>query len=175
MVGNQIDCVEDWLHSGNVTNIKFWSIVRSHQARHEAGAGYTTGLERQLPGLWCAQSMAAIAARRHWRCSLHSRAVDEKVWAAKYPARREVLNHGCGWLIYRLTDKVNREFAATRPNQLWVAGQPVIAHRFSTGCIGTGTVGAAENRGINSSQRSRLPIFALYGTADWGQYWSFCW
>ncbi len=31
----------------------------------------------------------------------------------------------------------------------WPAGQPVIAHRFSTGCIGTSTVDTAENRGIN--------------------------
>ncbi|MBX9895023.1 MAG: IS3 family transposase [Nitrosomonas sp.] len=49
--------------------------------------------------------------------------------------------------LYRATDKVNRQFTTARPNQLWVAGQPVIAHRFSTGCIGTGTVGTAENRG----------------------------
>jgi len=33
----------------------------------------------------------------------------------------------------------------------WLASKPVITHRFSTGCTGTDTVGAAENLGIHSS------------------------
>ena len=83
-------------------------------------------------------------------------------------------------LLDRPTDKVNRQFVAARPNQLWVAditfvatwtgfvyvafitdvfaryivGWRVsrIANGSGTGCIGTGTMGTAGNRRIDSSQ-----------------------
>lgn len=55
-------------------------------------------------------------------------------------------------LLDRPTDKVNRQFVATRPNQLWVAGQPVIAYRSGTRCTGTSIVGKARHQGIDPSQ-----------------------
>ena len=80
--------------------------------------------------------------------------------------------------LYRPTDKVNRQFTAARPNQLWVADitfvatwagfvyvafitdvfaryivgwQVSIAYQSGAQCTGTGTVGSTENRGVNSS------------------------
>ena len=83
-------------------------------------------------------------------------------------------------LLDRPTDKVNRQFVATRPNQLWVAditfvatwtgfvyvafidlsickihrwlaSESFIANGSGIGCIGTGAMGTAGNRRIDSS------------------------
>jgi transposase InsO family protein len=107
-------------------------------------------------------------------------------------------------LLDRSTDKVNRQFVATRPNQLWVADITFVAtwtgfvyvafitDVFARLIVGwrvtrslhtdwvfdalEGIVGAAGNQWVNPSQRSwqSISVDSLYGTFSRSQCKSAC-
>ena len=81
-------------------------------------------MERQFPSLWCSQSMVAVVARRYW------------YWVERLMQKLGIQGVRRGkkcWttisddLLDRPTDKVNRQFVAARPNQLWVADITFVA------------------------------------------------
>ena len=103
-------------------------IARSHPAGHEVGICHTTDMGRQLPGLWCSQSMAAVVAGRHWHCSLCTVARLMKKLGIHGIRRGKKCRTTLGDdLLDRPTDKVNRQFVATRPNPLWGADITFVA------------------------------------------------
>ncbi|MBK7493287.1 MAG: hypothetical protein IPI17_16090 [Nitrosomonas sp.] len=66
-------------------------------------------MERQFPGVWCSQSMAAVVARRYCVASLYDRTVDEEAWNTRCPTRQKCWTTISDDLLDRPTDKVNRQ------------------------------------------------------------------
>jgi len=71
------------------------------------------------------QSMAAIVARRHWRCTV-VRLMKKLGMQGVRRGKRYRTTIADDLLAYP-ADKVNRQFVATRPNQPWVADITFVA------------------------------------------------
>ena len=145
-------------------------------------------LELDIQGVW-KDNFRVYGARKVWRQLLR-----EGIGVARCTVERLMKKLGMQgvrrgkkcWttiaddLLDRPTDKVNRQFVATRPNQLWVAditfvatwigfvyvafidlsickihrwlaSESFIANGSGTGCTGTGAMGTAGNHRIDSS------------------------
>jgi transposase InsO family protein len=80
------------------------------------------GLAGQPAGLWCRQGLAATEPGRHRGGPLHGRTADAASRLAGRRARQGRAHHDqrCQSAVCPL-DRVNRQFKAERPNQLWVS------------------------------------------------------
>jgi len=85
-------------------------------------AYHRAGLAGQPAGVWGAQGVAAAATRGHRGCPLHRRTADAGQRAAWRHVWQGRTDHPAGLCCTLSLDRVNRQFAAQRPNQLWVSG-----------------------------------------------------
>ena len=88
----------------------------------ELAAAGAARVRPEPAGLWCRQGLAPAPARRRGRGALHRRAADAagsgcKACAAARAVRTTVPDAKAACPL----DRVNRQFKAERPNQLWVA------------------------------------------------------
>lgn len=72
-------------------------------------------LASQHAGLWRRQGVAATGTRRRCRGSMHRRAIDAQAGAVWCDAWQGGAKAPCP------LDRVNQQFRAQRPNQLWVS------------------------------------------------------
>jgi len=83
--------------------------------------GNQPGLAGQYAGLRCSQSLEADESGTHRRCSLHGGALDEAAGFARCCTRQANPDNDSRCCRPRPLDRVNRQFSADRPNQLWVS------------------------------------------------------
>ena len=98
-----------------------------HQAGYKAGSRYTTSLGRQLPGLWCCKVWRQLLREGIGvaRCTVER--LMKKLGMQGVRRGKECWTTISDDLLDRPTDKVNRQFVASRPNQLWVADITFVA------------------------------------------------
>ena len=97
-------------------------LPREPSAMRAAAADRSACSRPEPAGLWRRQGLAAAPARRHGGGALHGRAADAAAGLARRAPRQGRCAPPCRDAKAPCPlDRVNRQFKAERPNQLWVA------------------------------------------------------